>query len=690
MLPFTLLVFCMVELPKRAFIAALNTCYMFLQSLIVLVFKPPKPKTGKHIKYRGRIAVVGGGLTGVSSAAHAAAHGFDVVIYEKSDRVGGIWASVNKTSGLQLNSLLYRFHPSIVWKRGFPQRDEILSEIRRIHNEYSLGPRTRFNTPVTSIKRAEGSGKPSTSDEGASQSRWIINNGEDGEFDAVIVTVGTCGSPNMVTMQGMPGWKDQKKEEEHDSAEAEKTDEGDKHDEEKEDSEDEKARDSDEDTVWTQPKEDPDAIEHDQEEKKAQGFPDPHEAYVAEDKPTQDDSNTNSAGVWDRSKPKENAWDVGRDQMAKKDQGFPQPGEVYGGAEDTQKPVEEVVSEGIHEKVSGNVLQTRSRKTSRKEHKRQREHEGQQDNHDDNDEDVFKGPIIHSSALDHDDAPSFEDKTIVVIGSGASAVEAVETALAKGAKKCVVLARQDKWIIPRNIIFDTLVSAQPFGRETPLSFMWEKIITWYHYRGVEDLVPANTGLFEGTPVVNDEFLKHVRAGKCDYVRGDTERLTSRGVRVNVRSRNSKPGDEGESKEFDADIVVMATGFHKPDISFLPDDLFPEGYERPNLYLQNFATEDWSILMTNSSYMNAIGHIGIYARILLTFLMDKNARPTPKDMKLWVDVIRFIKRGAKGGALGFFTYMELTIWLVLFHLFRIDRLRWLLFIMQGWGVHPQYA
>lgn len=44
---------------------------------------------------------------------------------------------------------------------------------------------------------------------------------------------------------------------------------------------------------------------------------------------------------------------------------------------------------------------------------------------------------------------------------------------------------------------------------------------------------------------------------------------------------------------------------------------------------------------------------------MTFLMDKDARPTPKDMKLWVDCVRFIKRGAKGGALGFFTYMELS-------------------------------
>ncbi len=44
---------------------------------------------------------------------------------------------------------------------------------------------------------------------------------------------------------------------------------------------------------------------------------------------------------------------------------------------------------------------------------------------------------------------------------------------------------------------------------------------------------------------------------------------------------------------------------------------------------------------------------------MTFLMDKDARPTPRDMKLWVDVVRFVKRGAKGGALGFFTYMELS-------------------------------
>ena len=32
--------------------------------------------------------MIGAGLTGVSSAAHAIAHGFDVVIYEQDDKVG--------------------------------------------------------------------------------------------------------------------------------------------------------------------------------------------------------------------------------------------------------------------------------------------------------------------------------------------------------------------------------------------------------------------------------------------------------------------------------------------------------------------------------------------------------------------------------------------------------------------------
>ncbi|EPQ60566.1 FAD/NAD P-binding domain-containing protein [Gloeophyllum trabeum ATCC 11539] len=523
--------------PWRAYQVILQLIYIWLQGIIILLFKPTPPKSpDQPTKPLGRVAVVGAGLTGISSAAHAIAHGFDVVIYEAGDRPGGIWAHVNSTSGLQLNSLIYRFHPAVLWRHAFPKRDEVLSEIRRIWKEYQLEPRTRFNTRVTSVTRspADFVEAEDLDPKNSGHARWIINDGSDGPFDAVIVTIGTCGKPQKVGFPGMP----------------------------------------------------------DSEE-------------------------------------------------------------------------------------SGD---NRSDKSDQKREGKEDEHEGE----------TFQGQVIHSSELDEAD---LEGKTVLVIGSGASGVEAVETALSKGARDTLMVARDDKWIIPRNIVFDTTLSAQPFGRETPLSFIWEWVLKKWHYRGVEDIAPHHRGIFEGTPVVNDEFLNYIRTGRCTYVRGDTLRLTNSGILVNVRSRESKPKDPGEKKEFKGDVVVLATGFQRPEIDFLPEDLFPENYQRPDLYLQNFPTEDWSILLTNSAYVNAIGtvghfHIGIYTRILLTLLLDKDARPAPKDMKLWVDNVRFVKRGAKGGPLSFFTYMELTIWLLLFHLFRPDRIRWLFFIMQGWGVVPQ--
>lgn len=59
-------------------------------------------------------------------------------------------------------------------------------------------------------------------------------------------------------------------------------------------------------------------------------------------------------------------------------------------------------------------------------------------------------------------------KTVAVVGSGASGVEAAEWALAQGAARAVILARDDKWIIPQNVVIDTMLSMQPFGREMPL------------------------------------------------------------------------------------------------------------------------------------------------------------------------------------------------------------------------------
>lgn len=291
-------------------------------------------------------------------------------------------------------------------------------------------------------------------------------------------------------------------------------------------------------------------------------------------------------------------------------------------------------------------------------------------------QDRFKGVITHSSQLDNVD---LKGKRVAIVGGGASGIEALELAVEKQAKSSVILARSDKWIIPRMTVVDTLLALQPFGRETPFSSIPEFLLRKLHYRDLEEKMAPTQGFYQDTPIVNSSALAHIRQGLADYLRGDLKEVKENSISFNFRKRNQKKGTKGKSMDIEADVIVVATGFEVPKINFLPQDLFPEDYTRPNLYLQVFPIEDVSVVTTNASFVKAVGtvahvHIGIYARILALFLMEKDTRPHPRDARLWVDCIRFIKENAPGGTLSFFTYMELMIWLVAFLFFRISRLK----------------
>lgn len=72
----------------------LTFLYLLLQEILAFVFSPAPPPPTDNL-HRPRIAVIGAGLTGVSSAAHCVGHGFDVKIFEarpKSKGLGGIWS----------------------------------------------------------------------------------------------------------------------------------------------------------------------------------------------------------------------------------------------------------------------------------------------------------------------------------------------------------------------------------------------------------------------------------------------------------------------------------------------------------------------------------------------------------------------------------------------------------------------
>ena len=71
--------------------------------------------------------------------------------------------------------------------------------------------------------------------------------------------------------------------------------------------------------------------------------------------------------------------------------------------------------------------------------------------------------------------------------------------------------------------------------------------------------------------MNDVILDHIRSGLVKYIRCDTERFTQNGVLI-------KHHEDDRIEEIRADVTILATGFERPGIDFLPDDLFPSGYE----------------------------------------------------------------------------------------------------------------
>src|SRR5262245_7769993 len=141
--------------------------YQVFQWLLDRLLSPAAPPPHADLK-RPKIAIIGAGLTGVSAASHCVGHGFDCRIFEAGSRenLGGIWSvgatmafrvlkntyktlkKVNNTSGLQIHSIMYRFHPSVKWKKGYPDRQQIVSQITDLWKRYDLEGKTQFNMRV--------------------------------------------------------------------------------------------------------------------------------------------------------------------------------------------------------------------------------------------------------------------------------------------------------------------------------------------------------------------------------------------------------------------------------------------------------------------------------------------------------------------------------------------------------------
>jgi len=190
-------------------------------------------------------------------------------------------------------------------------------------------------------------------------------------------------------------------------------------------------------------------------------------------------------------------------------------------------------------------------------------------------------------------------------------------------------------------------------------------------------------------MVNSELFSQIRSGKARWLRGDVIAVEEDGILFNHRAKGLSKGYPGRETLIQGDIIIVATGFKRPSLSFLPQRIFEDSYMPPNWYLQVFPPQVPSICAINSTYIDAIGpvgnyHIGIYTRLLLMFLVDPLARPQEHMMKRWIEFTRFMKRLSPTGAFDFFTYAELIYWYIFIVLINPFRWKWLLFVFFGIG------
>ena len=175
---------------------------------------------------------------------------------------------------------------------------------------------------------------------------------------------------------------------------------------------------------------------------------------------------------------------------------------------------------------------------------------------------------------------SAKGKKVVIIGGGASAVEALEFVAASEAAHTTILARSEKWIILRNPVVDILLSLNILGSETILSWIPENILRLFFYRDLADLSPprnSGNGIFTETPMVNSDVLDLVRSGKASWLRGDILEYSASGdgILFNHRSQGVPKSGPGAEKLIEADIVIMATGYKRPTLKFLSQSCFED-------------------------------------------------------------------------------------------------------------------
>lgn len=154
-----------------------------------------------------RVCVIGAGLAGLATAKVLQADGFDVTVFEKAPRVGGVWLPSRTYPELRTNTAReeYAFSdfPYPESADDFPTAEQVLNYIESYVDHFELQDAIRLSTEVTSVSRAEGHGTEAHPGFQVTV-RATDRSGEDEtyHFDFVAICNGLFSTPHVPQIEG--------------------------------------------------------------------------------------------------------------------------------------------------------------------------------------------------------------------------------------------------------------------------------------------------------------------------------------------------------------------------------------------------------------------------------------------------------------------------------------------------------
>ena len=153
-----------------------------------------------------RVCIIGAGISGLVTAKVMRDDGFEVVVFEKADAIGGVWEATRTYLGLRANNPRETYEYSeLPYPKSadhYPSAAQVRSYLDSFADAFELRPRIRLSSEVVAVTRE------APSEASRPRFRVSVRSGRSGEptqehaFDFVVVCNGVFSVPYIPDIEG--------------------------------------------------------------------------------------------------------------------------------------------------------------------------------------------------------------------------------------------------------------------------------------------------------------------------------------------------------------------------------------------------------------------------------------------------------------------------------------------------------